>query len=293
MIENFINKYEHYKNISLKKYNTYKLDVMCNYLVYPKNEEELINLLKELKENHIKYLILGSGSNVILASPCFDVVIKLDKLNKITIEDTKVVVGAGVSLISLANLCMKEGLNGLAFAGGIPGSVGASVAMNAGAYKEDMASIVTSIKVITPDLKIITLTKEKLNYEYRNSFLKENKGYICIEAELKLTKEDTAKIKEIMDNRRQRRIDTQPLDIPSAGSVFRNPEGMSAGKLIEDIGLKGYTIGGAQVSPKHANFIVNIGNATYEDIIELIKHIQKKVKETYNIELVLEQEIIG
>ena len=137
------------------------------------------------------------------------------------------------------------------------------------------------------------LKDKELNYSYRNSFLKENKDYICIETTLELTYEDSTKIKEIMDSRRQRRIDTQPLDMPSAGSVFRNPEELSAGKLIEDIGLKGYTIGGAMISPKHANFIVNTGEATYEDIIELIEEIKRKVKEEYNINLILEQEIIG
>lgn len=292
MIENFIKNYEYYKNVSLKKYNTYRLEIMCNYLVYPKNAEELLNLLQYLKENKIKYLILGGGSNIILARPCFDVVIKLDKLNKVEINGNLVTAEAGVSLISLANTCMKEGLNGLSFAGGIPGLVGASTAMNAGAYKEDMASIVKEVKVITPKLEIITMQNKDLNYEYRNSFLKKNKDYICIEVTLELSYEEESKIKEVMDSRRQRRIDSQPLDMPSAGSVFRNPEGMSAGKLIEDLGLKGYTIGGAQISTKHANFIVNSGEATYEDIIELINFIKKKVKENYNIDLLLEQEII-
>lgn len=293
MIENFIKNYEYYKNVSLKKYNTYRLDVMCNYLVYPKDELELVNLLKYLKENKIKYLILGGGSNVILSRACFEVVIKLDRINKVVIEKNKVTAGAGVSLISLANTCMREGLNGLAFAGGIPGLVGASTAMNAGAYKEDMASIVKEVKVIDPELNIITMSNKELNYSYRNSFLKENKEYICVEVVLELSYEDRKKIKEVMDNRRQRRIESQPLDMPSAGSVFRNPEGLSAGKLIEDIGLKGYTIGGAMISEKHANFIVNIGGATYEDIIELIEYTKEKVKEEYNINLILEQEIIG
>lgn len=292
MTEDFIKNYEYYKNISLKKYNTYKLDVMCDYLIYPKDEIELIELLKYLKEKNINYLILGGGSNVILSRTCFDVVIKLDRLNKLAINGTTVTAGAGVSLIYLANTCMREGLNGLAFAGGIPGSVGASTAMNAGAYKEDMAGIVKEVKVITPSLDIITMSNKELNYEYRNSFLKENKDYICIETIFELTREDSAKIKEVMDSRRQRRIDSQPLDMPSAGSVFRNPPELSSGKLIEDIGLKGYQIGGAMISPKHANFIVNTGTATYEDIIELIEYIKRKVKEEYNIELILEQEII-
>lgn len=293
MNENFIKNYEYYKDISLKKYNTYRLDVKCGYLIYPSNTKELIDLLKYLKESNISYFILGGGSNIILAKPYFDVIIKLDKLNNIEIKDNIVNAGAGVSLIYLANLCMNNNLNGLAFAGGIPGMVGASTAMNAGAYKEDMASIVKEVKVVTPDLEVITLTNKDLNYSYRNSFLKEHKDYICTEVTLEMSYLDKDQIKETMTSRKKRRIDTQPLDKPSAGSVFRNPEGLSAGKLIEDAGLKGYKIGGAEISTKHANFIVNNGTATYEDILELIDYTKKKIKEIYNIDLILEQEIIG
>lgn len=292
MNENFIKNYEYYKDISLKKYNTYRLDVKCGYLIYPGTVEELTNLLKYLKENNINYFILGGGSNIILAKPYFDVVIKLDKLNNIEIKDNIVTAEAGVSLIYLANLCMNNNLNGLAFAGGIPGMVGASTAMNAGAYKEDMASIVKEVKVVTPELEVIRLTNKDLNYSYRNSFLKEHKDYICTEVTLEMSYLDKDKIKETMTSRKNRRIDTQPLDKPSAGSVFRNPEGLSAGKLIEDAGLKGYKIGGAEISTKHANFIVNTGDATYEDILELIDYTKKKIKEIYNIDLILEQEII-
>jgi UDP-N-acetylmuramate dehydrogenase len=292
MNENFIKNYEYYKDISLKKYNTYRLDVKCGYLIYPGTVEELTNLLKYLKENNINYFILGGGSNIILAKPYFDVVIKLDKLNNIEIKDNIVTAEAGVSLIYLSNLCMNNNLNGLAFAGGIPGMVGASTAMNAGAYKEDMASIVKEVKVVTPELEVITLTNKDLNYSYRNSFLKEHKDYICTEVTLEMSYLDKDKIKETMTSRKKRRIDTQPLDKPSAGSVFRNPEGLSAGKLIEDAGLKGYKIGGAKISTKHANFIVNTGDATYEDILELIDYTKKKIKEIYNIDLILEQEII-
>lgn len=292
MIENFINNYEYYKDISLKKYNTYRLDIKCGYLIYPKNIDELSKLLRYLKDNDIKYIILGGGSNVILARPYFDVVIKLDKLNSIVIKDNIVTAGAGVSLIYLANICMNNNLNGLSFAGGIPGLLGASTSMNAGAYKEDMASIVKEVKVINPDFEVITLTNEELNYSYRNSFLKEHKDYVVVEVTMVMSYLDKDIIKETMTSRKQRRVESQPLDMPSAGSVFRNPEGMSAGKLIEDANLKGYSIGGAQISTKHANFIVNTGKATYEDIIELIDYTKKKIKDIYDIDLVLEQEII-
>lgn len=292
MIESFINKYEYYKNISLKKYNTYKIDVNCDYLVYPKSIHELQELLKYLKDNNIHYLILGNGSNVILARPNFDVVIKLDRINNIEIKDNIVIAGAGVSLIKLSNICMENNLNGLSFAGGIPGLLGASTAMNAGAYKEDMASIVKEVKVLTPNLEIKTMKNSELEYAYRDSFLKRNKDFICVEVTLSLEYEDKEIIKHRMLDRRDRRISSQPVNMPSAGSVFRNPEGLSVGKLIEDIGLKGYTIGGAQVSEKHANFIINTSNATYEDIISLIDYIKEKVKEKYNIDLILEQEIV-
>jgi len=292
MIENIIKDYEYYKNASLKKYNTYRLDARANYLIFPKNVEELINLLKYLKENNMKYLILGGGSNVILARPIYDIVIKLDRLNKVTINDNIVVAEAGTSLISLSNTCMKEGLLGLAFAGGIPGLVGASTSMNAGAYKEEISDCLKEVKVLTPSLEIKVMTKQELEYSYRDSFLKRNKEYICLETTFVMKKEDHLKIKTLMDDRKRRRIENQPLDKPSAGSVFRNPDGMSAGKLIDDLGLKGYTIGGASISEKHANFIINDGEATYEDIIELIDLIKKKVKKEYNIDLILEQEII-
>lgn len=292
MIENFINNYEYYKNISLKRYNTYNLESYADYLIFPTSKEELINLLQFLKENKIKYIILGGGSNIILAKPNYDVVIKLDRMNNIEIKGNIVVAGAGVSLIKLANLCMNNNLDGLSFAGGIPGLVGASTAMNAGAYNEDMSMIVKEAKVITPDMEIKTLTNKELEFAYRDSFLKKNKDYICTEVTFKMNYKDKKEIKEIMNNRRERRITSQPVNMPTAGSVFRNPPGLSAGKLIEDAGLKGYVYGGAKVSEKHANFIVNEGTATYEDIIMLIDYIKDRIKILYNIDLILEQEII-
>lgn len=292
MIESFIKNYEYYKDVSLKKYNTYKIDVLCKFLIYPKDENEIINLLRYLKDNNVEYLILGGGSNIILAKDVFDVVIKLDRLNMIRVSGNIVTAGAGVSLPVLSNKCMNLGLNGLSFACGLPGLVGASTAMNAGAYNEDMASIVKEVKIITPDLNVVTMINEELNYSYRNSFLKENKDYICIETTFELFYENNCKIKEIMETRIKKRKESQPLEMPNAGSVFRNPEGLSAGKLIEDAGLKGYSIGGAMVSDKHANFIVNTGNATYKDIIKLISYIKEQIKEKYDIELILEQEII-
>ena len=164
--------------------------------------------------------------------------------------------------------------------------------MNAGAYKEDMSKVVESVKVLTPDLKIKYLTNEELNYSYRDSFLKQNKDYIVLETTMHLSSGNTIDMLESIKEKRIKRQTTQPLDMPSAGSTFRNPENEFAGALIENLNLKGFNIGGAEVSKKHANFIVNNGNATGENIVSLIEKIKKEVKDNYHIDLILEQIII-
>ena len=295
MIKSFIKNHniEYYEKISLKKYNTYKLDVTCDYLVFPDDLGTLVLLLNFLKENKIKFFVLGNGSNIIFKNKKYDgVIIKLDRLNKVTFNDTIIEVEAGYSLIKLAIECMKRSIGGFEFASGIPGLIGASIAMNAGAYKSDMASIVKEVKVINPNLEIITMTKEELSFSYRDSFIKQNPGYYIVSAILELENGDSKEIEELISKRRIKRMETQPLASPSAGSVFRNPEGMYAGELIENCGLKGYSIGDAMISDIHANFIINKGNATGQNIVDLIELIQKRVKEKYQIELKLEQQII-
>ena len=295
MIENFIksSKIEYYKDVSLKHYNTYKLDILVNYLVFVKSKEELIKLVKFLKETKEKFLVLGNGSNVIFKNKVYDgVIIKLDKLNKYIIKDDMIEAGAGCSLIKLATSTALMGLSGLEFASGIPGEIGASVAMNAGAYTHSLSEVVESVEVLTPDNEIVTMTNSECSFGYRESFFKHNRDYIIISCKCNLMVGKKEEILELISNRRIRRIKSQPLKYPSAGSVFRNPEGMYAGKLIEDCGLKGYKLGGAMVSLKHANFIVNFKNATGQDIVDLINKIRRLVKEKYNVELVLEQIII-
>jgi len=291
MIENFIKDFEYQTNVNLKKYNTYRVNCIANYLIFPKNIDELITILKYLKQNNMEYLLLGNGSNVILVNDKYNIVIKLDRLNKIKINDNTITVLAGYPLIKLAIESANLGLSGLEFAGGIPGLVGASVAMNAGAYLEDMSSVVKEVKIIDENLKIKTLTNKELEFSYRNSIFKKNRNYICIEVTLELKKDNPNKILDLMNNRKKRRLATQPLEYPSAGSVFRNPEGYYAGALIEELGLKGYNINGAEISEKHANFIINKKNAKGSDIEELINLVKDKVKDKYNIDLILEQEI--
>ena len=290
---NFLNNYECYFNASLKKYNTYRIDATCKGLVFVHSVNELIELLKKLKDSNIDYIILGNGSNIILASDYYDkVIIKLDKLNNITFNDNIVKVESGYPLPKLSLEILKHNLTGLEFAAGIPGLVGSSVAMNAGAYNKSMADVVKEITILDEDLNIRVLKNSELKFRYRDSLLKENKKLIVLEVTLELEHGDILEAKELIETRRQRRISTQPLNYPSSGSVFRNPEGMHAGELIEKCNLKGYNINGAEISEKHANFIINKDNCNGSDIISLINLIKDKVKEKYNIELILEQEII-
>ena len=280
-----------YENIDLKKYTTYKVGGTGRLLVIPDTIEKLVELLNYLKENNIKYKIIGNGSNLIFVNDYNGVLIKLDKLNNVQINDNEVTAEAGTSLIGLALKVSRMGLKGMEFATGIPGTIGGAVYMNAGAYKEDMASIIKKVKLLDENDNIIELNKEELEFGYRKSIL-QSKKYVCLEATLLLDYGDIDEIMALIEKRKQKRIETQPLEYPSAGSVFRNPENGFAWQLIDDIGYKGKRIGDAMVSEKHANFIINVGNANGSDIKELIDEIKNKVKDKYNIDLKVEQEIV-
>ena len=281
------------ENAYMKDYTTYKVGGKVTCIVIPDDEKSLLKLLDYIKYYSIKYKILGNGSNVIFNDKGFEgVIIKLDNFNHLEIKGNKIIVGAGYMLNKLALRVSRLGFTGMEFATGIPGTVGGAVYMNAGAYKTDMGYIVNKIKVITPDLEIKTMYNKDLDFHYRTSFLQKNKDYICLEATITLVKGNSDEIMELIEERKKRRVETQPLEYPSAGSVFRNPEGDFAGRLIEEIGYKGKSIGGAKVSEKHANFIINNGSATGEEIKELINEIKDKVKEKYNIELKVEQEFV-
>ena len=254
---------------------------------------ELKKIIRFIRDNDIKYMILGNGSNIIFSNDYYDgIIIRLDRFDELKINNNKVVVGAGYSLVKLSIEMANKGLSGLEFAAGIPGFVGASVAMNAGAYNHSLSEIVKSVKVLNPDNKVEIIKGDKLGFGYRDSFFKKNKDNIIISCELVFSYGDKKEIMDIINKRKQRRLDSQPLEYPSAGSVFRNPEGMFAGKLIEDVGLKGYKSGGAMVSLKHANFIINYDKATGKDIILLIDKIKKEVKDRFDVDLVLEQIIV-
>lgn len=283
------------KDVLMSKHTTYKVGGKAKVMAYPKNIDLLVKLLKYLKSNKIKHKILGLGSNVLFSDDEYNgVIIRLSELDNIEFFGrNKIRVGAGYSLMKLSLQAAKKGLAGLEFASGIPGTVGGAVYMNAGAYKSDMGYVVTEVKVLTPEFKIITLENKEMNFHYRTSFLQTHPGYICLEAVIKLTKGDKNALDEVIKERRQRRLESQPLEYPSAGSVFRNPEGMFAGKLIEDLGLKGKKIGGAMVSEKHANFIINYKKAKGSDIKKLIELVHDKVLEEYNVDMKIEQEFVN
>lgn len=281
------------ENVDMKKYTTYKAGGNALAMVFPKNIENLIKLLKYIKTNKIKYKILGNGSNVLFGDSLYEgIIIKLDKFDNLEINDTKIIVGAGYSLIKLSLKCARLGLAGLEFASGIPGTIGGAIFMNAGAYKSDMGYIVKEVKVLTPNLEIKTLSNKEMDFHYRTSFLQKNPEYICLEATIELQKGNRDLILEVINDRKRRRLESQPLEFPSAGSVFRNPEGDFAGRIIEEIGYKGKRMGDAKVSDKHANFVINVGNAKGDDIKKLILEIKEEVMKKYGIELKIEQEFV-
>lgn len=276
----------------LKEYTTYQSNGIADAIVFPETIDMLKKLLLFLREHKVKHKVIGNGSNLVFSSHYHGVLIKLSEFHSLDIKDTRVTVGAGYSLIKLALKVSRMGLSGLEFATGIPGTIGGAIFMNAGAYKSDMGYIVKTVTLLTPELEIQTMSNQDMNFHYRTSFLQAHPEYICLEVELDLIKKDAEEIMEIIKDRKKRRLETQPLEYPSAGSVFRNPEGDFAGRLIEEISYKGKNIGGAEVSTKHANFIINKDNASGDDIKKLILEIRDKVKEVTGIELKIEQEFV-
>lgn len=275
----------------LTKYNTYRVNSVCHALVFPKTIKELKKVLSILKKYSIKYLILGNGSNVILP-PYYDgIIIKLSNFSECNIKGNEVVVGAGYMFNKLSSELSNMEYTGYEWAVGIPGTVGGCIYNNAGAYKMSMSDLLISVTVLKND-EIIELSCNECNFGYRTSLFKEEKDYIILSCKLKLHKGNLDEIKSLISDRTKRRMETQPLNYPSCGSVFRNPDNIPAGKVIEEVGLKGYSIGGAKVSELHANFIINTGEATSEEIIKLINVIKDKVKNETGIDLILEQEII-
>lgn len=282
------------ENISIKTLTSFRIGGIAKYVFYPNSLENLKESIIYLKNNNIKYKIWGMGSNILASDDEYDgVIVKLDEtLKEIEINDTNVVVGAGFSLIALAYKTCQLGLSGFEYATGIPGSVGGALYMNAGAYKHDTYEILNRIYVLK-DNDFVWMSKDDIQYSYRHTSFCEHKDWIILKAEFTLNKEDASAIEKIVNDRKQRRMQTQPLNMPSAGSVFRNPDGYFAWQIIDEIGLRGKQIGGAMFSLVHSNFIVNIDNAKATDVYELIQYAISLSKEKININLIPEVELFN
>lgn len=262
----------------------------ADILVTPVNEEQVVNTLKLCREYNVPYFILGNGSNILVKDGGISgVVIKFNKLNKITTEGNCVTAQSGALLKDVSKAALENNLRGFEFACGIPGSIGGAVFMNAGAYDGEMAHVIKSARVIDENCNIKNLTKEELELGYRSSIVMK-KGYVVIEATVELESGEYASIKDKIDDLTNRRESKQPLEYPSAGSTFKRPEGYFAGKLIQDSGLKGFSIGGAAVSEKHSGFVINKGGATAKDVLDVIAHVQKTVKENLMLNFILKLE---
>ena len=279
----------------MKKYTTFKCGGNASLLITPDTIESLGKIINVCHSKGIKPLIIGNGSNLLISDNGIDgVVIKIgSQMSSIELlDETTIFCEAGASLKSICMFAYENSLSGLEFAYGIPGNVGGAVYMNAGAYGGEMKDVLYSVNHIDDKGNVGELSKENLDLSYRHSAYTNN-GFTITSAILKLTKADKCDIKAAMDDKLQRRKDKQPLEYPSAGSTFKRPEGYFAGALIEESGLKGYTVGGAQVSEKHAGFVINKGGATATDILTLIKDVQSIVKEKFGVMLETEVKIIG
>jgi UDP-N-acetylmuramate dehydrogenase len=281
-------------NKPLASFTTWKIGGPADLLIVPKDKERLAAALSILRRHNVPWMVIGRGSNLLIADKGVrGAVIKLGALlDYVRLEGEIAFVGGGYSLIKLSAVASRRGLSGLEFAGGIPGSVGGAVYMNAGAHGSDMSRIVQQVEVMLGSGELVIWKAEELGYRYRHSNLQVKKG-IVTEAVLKLNQGDPKAIDQARAEFRARRLATQPLQLASCGSVFRNPPNHHAAKLIEEAGLKGLRVGGAQVSPLHANFIINTGRASAVDVVTLIEQIQAKVLEEYSIKLVPEVLMAG
>lgn len=283
--------FNYIENEPLKKHTSFKIGGNAEIFVEVFSVDQLRAVLDACKENNIPLFVIGKGSNLLISDTGMKgVVLSLEgEFKEISIKENKVISGAGVSLSRLCNFALGNALSGLEFGFGIPGTVGGAAYMNAGAYDGEMKNVIESVTHITRDGRIETLTAEELDLSYRHSIYKTNDNIILF-VTVELVPKDATEIKDKMDDFMNRRKSKQPLEFPSAGSVFKRPVGNFAGTLIEGCGLKGKTIGGAQVSEKHAGFIINIGDATCKDVLDLVSFVQKTVKDETGYDL--EREII-
>ena len=274
------------------KHTTFKVGGPARFFIHVKDIEALKRGVAFCHEKNIKHMVIGKGSDLLFSDKEYEgVIFSLSQsLNKVHINGLEIRAQAGVSMIYLAYEAAKTGLSGFEFMSGIPGTIGGGVYMNAGAYKYCIADVFTSATVLDENGQLIELTKEDMKFGYRKSILQEHKDWILIEAVFTMTPKDPHEITMVLDKRKEKRMSTQPWNFASAGSIFRNPDEKPAWQYIDECGLRGYEIGGAQVSPKHSNFIVNNGYASAKDILDLILLVEKTVFHKFQVEL--EKEVI-
>lgn len=277
----------------MKEHTSFKVGGPVDILLTPKDFNQVVAAVKFCKKENIPYYIMGNGSNLLVKDGGIrGVMIKLVKLNKIQVKENKIITESGASLKDISTTALENCLTGFEFACGIPGSVGGAVTMNAGAYNGEISNVIESAKVICNNGEIVVLNMEEMELGYRMSSILKN-GYTILEVTFNLEKGDKESIMNRIEDLSRRRNEKQPLEYASAGSTFKRPQGHFAAKLIEDSGLKGKSVGDAQVSQKHSGFIINKGNATAKDILTLISIVQDKVRQNFNIDLYTEVRIIG
>lgn len=283
------------ENEPLANHTTLKIGGPADCFVEPSSIENLQKTMEVIRDHQVNWRAIGRGSNLLVSDQGIEgVVIKLGTgINDLQLDGTQITVGGGYSLVALATQISRKGLSGLEFASGIPGSVGGAVYMNAGAHGSDISKILDKALVLFEDGQLEWLTNEEMEFSYRTSVLQKKRPGIVIKAMFQLAEGDREKIAAEMKKNKEYRKVTQPWDSPCAGSIFRNPLPNYAGKLIEEAGLKGYSIGGAKISEMHGNFIVNSGGAKAEDVLSLIQYVKDKIFESYQIMMETEVEIVG
>lgn len=278
----------------MSRHTTFRVGGPADFYVEPSGVAELAAVRELCREEQMPCYVLGNGSNLLVSDQgCRGVMIAMGKAwSKITVDGTHIRAGAGALLPQVANRALQASLTGLEFAAGIPGSVGGAAVMNAGAYGSDMAAVLENVTVLTPQGETLTLSAGELDLGYRTSSILRC-GYLVLEAEFRLEPGEAEAIRGRMEELALQRRTKQPLEYPSAGSTFKRPQGYFAGKLIQDAGLRGFSIGGAQVSEKHCGFVINRGGATAADVLKLCRAVQKKVKEEFGVSLELEVKLLG
>lgn len=283
------------EDCDMSGFTSFRAGGRADLLVMPQSEEELQQVLKILAESHVPYMVMGNGSNILVKDGGYKgVIVKLgDAFDEISIQGDILTAGCGALMSSVAKAALDAGLTGFEFASGIPGSLGGAVFMNAGAYGGEMVQIIKEARILSKDgSRQYTLSCQELELGYRHSILHES-GDVAVSVTLQLAEGDREDIRSQMKELAAKRNAKQPVSLPSAGSFFKRPEGYFAGKLIQDAGLKGMSVGGAQVSPLHSGFIVNNGGATASDIIQLMEVVQASVQDQFGVRLEPEVRIIG